>query len=185
MSLENTEEHQTFVNENVRQQKTLSAISRCLETAKVLHQGDRATAVHAVIAKLQADNITFRVSDRNWVVPEKNGQPINLQAAVDQILLTDNTIGDSASIQAVVAAGELTIEARSDLKTVAQKVAYVARFGDAAWAKLPQVRIPAVDMNPVTMGRKDYNRLTVLQKIQFQKRDDVSEQVLGQILRRP
>jgi hypothetical protein len=180
---EHTNEHQDFTQDAIRTQKILTGVSRTLDTAKVKHQGDRATAVYAIIAKLKADGVEFRVSDRNWVIPEKNGQPINLQSAVDQILLSDRTIGDPASIQEVVAGGELTIEAKSDLTTAAQKVAFINKSGYDAWAKLPQVRRAPVDTNPATMGRTDYNRLTVPQRIALQR--TINEAQLGQILRRP
>src|SRR5271169_2759646 len=126
MTLENTEEHQTFVAENIRTQKTLTGISRVLEAAKVRHIGDRASAVHAVIAKLQADGVSFRVSDRNYIVAERGGQPINLQAAVDQILLTDPNIGDRDSVAEQVRAGALSIECRSDLQTAKEKSDFIA-----------------------------------------------------------
>jgi hypothetical protein len=179
---EHTNERHDFTQDAIRSQKILTGVSRTLDIAKIRYQGDRATAVHAIIAKLKADGVEFRVSDRNWVIPEKNGQPINLQLAVDQILLTDASIGDPASVQAVVAAGELTVEAKADFTTTQQKVAYVAKFGYDSWAKLPQHRSVPVDMNKDTMKASDYNRLTVQQRIDFQK--TITEPELGQILRR-
>jgi hypothetical protein len=185
MSLENTEEHQTFVAENIRQQKTLSGISRCLETAKVRHLGERATAVHAVISALQSKGISFQVSDRNYIKAERAGQPINLQAAIDELLLNDPNIGDRASVAEQVQAGALTVESRSDLRTSKEKSDFIQKFGYDAWAKLPSVRVGPIDTNPITMGRADYNRLNTAQRIEFQKRADVTEEILGQILKRP
>jgi hypothetical protein len=179
-----TNEHQEFTQEAIRSQKILTGVSRTLDTAKVKHQGDRATAVHAIIAKLKADGIEFRVSDRNWIVPERNGQPINLQATVDHILLTDPSIGDRASVEANVAAGELTIEARSDLKTVAEKTSFINRFGYEKWSKLPINRVPPVNMDPLTMTNKDWNTLTVQQRIDFHKRADVDLKIFSAILSR-
>ena len=179
---EHTDEHQDFTQDAIRTQKILTGVSRTLDTAKIKHQGDRATAVHAIIARLRADGVEFRVSDRNWVIPEKNGQPINLQLVVDQILLTDSSIGDPASVQAVVATGDLTVESRSDLTTAAQKVAYINKHGYAAWAALPMQRRGAVNLDPATMTKDDYNRMNVKQKIAFQR--TIDERQLGQILSR-
>jgi hypothetical protein len=184
LSNEQSQTHQDFVQEANREQRILSSISRTLESAKVKHQGERGPAVHAVIARLKADGIDFKVSDRNFVVASKGGEPISLQAAVDSILLTDRTIGDPASVQAAVASGELTVEAKSDLSTPSQKSAWLSKHSLAEWEKLPMHRQGPVDMNPTTMALKDWHRLTVSQKVQFQKRADVDEQVMGQILHR-
>jgi hypothetical protein len=185
MSLENTEEHQSFVAENIRTQKTLSGISRCLESAKVRHVGERGTAVLAVIAALQAKGVTFQVSDRNYIKAERAGQAINLQAAIDEILLNDPNIGDRASVAEQVQAGALTVESRSDLRTSKEKSDFIQKFGYDAWAKLPTVRVAPVSTDPLVMGRTDYFRLSVSQRIAFQKRPDVTEEILGQILKRP
>jgi hypothetical protein len=179
---DHTDEHQDFKQEAIRTQKILTGVSRTLDTAKVRYQGDRAIAVQAIIEKLKADGVEFRVSDRNWVIPEKNGQPINLQLVVDQILLTDPSIGDPASVQAAVAAGDLTVECRSDLTSPAQKVAFINKHGYPAWAALPIHRSGPINMDPATMTKADYNRMNVKQKIAFQK--TIDEQQLGQILSR-
>jgi len=137
---DHSEEHQSFILETNRTAKIEGAISRTLDTSKIKHQGERADAVRAVINKLTASGTEFRVSDRNWLVASRDGQPLNLQHEVDNILLLDREIGDQASVRAAVAAGELQVEARSDLATNAQRSAYIAKFGYDSWAKLPLQR---------------------------------------------
>lgn len=184
VSADHSDQHQDFQQDAIRTQKILTGVSRTLDTAKVKHQGDRATAVYSIIAKLKADGVEFRVSDRNWIIPEKNGQPQNLQALVDNLLLNDETIGDPASVQAAVATGELTIEAKSDLTTAAQKVAFINKFGSDAWAKLPTNRVGPINMDPLTMTAKDWKKLTVQQKAAYFNRPDVDEKVFSAILQR-
>ena len=182
MSLENTPEHQEYVAENIRNQKILTGLSRTLETAKVKHVGERADAVHAVRAKLEASGITFRVSDRNWIVPERGGAALNLQAEVDAILLSDPAIGDPASVQAVVASGDLQVEARSDLNTPQQKSAFIAKHGYDAWVRLPAQRSGPVNTDKATMTCGDYMKLSIAQRIALQK--SLTEPELGSILSR-
>ncbi len=182
MTTEHSQEHQTFVQEESRRVKIESAISRTLDTSKLKHQDDRATAVRAIVSKLEASGASFKISDRNWLVATRDSQTLNLQKEVDHILTTDDRIGDPASVQAAVAAGDLTVECRSDLTTTAQKAAFIAKHSYSAWAALPIHRSGPINMDPATMTRADYNRMNVKQKIAFQK--TIDETTLGAILSR-
>jgi hypothetical protein len=177
-------EHASFVEETNRTARIEAGVSRILENSAVKHQDDRATAVREIISKLQASGVTFRVADRGFVVPEKNGQPQNLQSLVENLLLTDRTIGDPASIQQAVANGQLEVQAKSDLSNASQKSAWLNKHSLAEWERLPLNRQGEINMDPHTMGRSDWNRLTTSQKVQLQKREDFTEQVFGQILKR-
>ncbi|MGC2477632.1 MAG: hypothetical protein WA485_25060 [Candidatus Sulfotelmatobacter sp.] len=182
MSTEHSQEHQTFVQEESRRVKIESAISRTLDTSKLKHQDDRATAVRAIISKLEASGASFKISDRNWLVATRGSQTLNLQNEVDHILTTDDRIGDPASVQAAVSAGDLTVECRSDLTTPAQKCAFINKHGYPAWEKLPTHRSGPTNMDPATMTKADYNKMSVKQKIAFQK--TIDEPTLGAILSR-
>jgi hypothetical protein len=183
MTNEHSQEHQTFIQEEGRRVKIEGAISRTLDTSKIKHQGERADAVRAIIKKLQAiPGTEFRVSDRNWLIALRNGQALNLQNEVDNILLLNRTIGDPASVQAAVVAGELDVEARSDLSTAAQKASWIAKHGYSAWAALPTHRLGPTNMDPATMTKADYNKMSVKQRIAFQK--TIDETTLGTILSR-
>jgi hypothetical protein len=175
-------EHETFVQEENRRVKIESAISRTLETSKINHQDDRATAVRAIVAKLEASGTSFKISDRNWLVASRGSKILNLQEEVDRILMADPRIGDPASVQAAVAAGDLTVECRSDLTTASQKIAFINKHGYPAWAALPIGRTESPNMDPATMTKLDYNKMNVKQKIAFQK--TIDEEQLGQILNR-
>lgn len=175
---EHSEEHQEFVQEAIRTQKIESAISRTLESSKLRHQGERADAVRAIMKKLSAvPGTEFRISDRNWLVASRDGQPLNLQNEVDQILLMDRSIGDPASVQQAVAAGELDVEARSDLSTAAQKVAFVAKYGYDKWAALPQHRTAKVE---------NYDTMTAaqLKSLPLSVKCKLTEQQISNALRR-
>jgi hypothetical protein len=193
MNTVHTEEHHEFTIEAQRQQHLLTAVSRCCNTSPIKHVGERAPAVHAIIAALRAQGYEFRFTDRFWVILEKQGVTANLQTAVEQVLLTDPSIGDRESVAEQVRAGAIDIGAKSDLKTVKEKTDFIEKHGIDAWSRLPAKRENALDMNPATMGRKDWNRLTVEQKVAIQKSVlqanagnlRITEVVLGEILKRP
>jgi hypothetical protein len=182
MSTEHSHEHQTFVQEESRRVKIESAISRTLDTSKLKHLGDRASSVRAIISKLEASGALFKISDRNWLVATRGSQILNLQNEVDHILATDDRIGDPASVQAAVAAGDLTVECRSDLTNAAQKVAFINKHGYAAWTALPTHRSKAPAIPTKEMTRDEYMAMSVKDRIVFLK--TITEQELGQILHR-
>lgn len=189
-----SEEHDSFQQEAVRNQKLLTGLSRCLEQARVKHSGTREQAVYAVKTALEADGITFVIGDRNWVkAMDRTGASTNLQERVDRLLLDPSLhIGDMASIQSAVADGQLDIKAKSDLSTAAQKSAAIAKYGFSWWNALPAQREAVIDMNPATMTAKDYGRLSVKQRLELQHAIHeqqggnlrAAEKVLGGILQR-
>lgn len=56
------------------------------------------------------------------------------------------------------------------------------RRSGEAWAKLPTHRSAPTNMDPATMTKADYNKMSVKQKIAFQK--TINETTLGAILSR-
>jgi hypothetical protein len=143
MTTDNTE-HQSFQDETKRETNLLVAISRAIEASPVKHQDDRETAVRAVLAKLQSTH-TLRVGDRGWVTAlDRSGKPADFASLVTDAMLLDPKIGDPASIAAAVKAGTITLGAKDELTTVQQKVEFISKFGEAAWAKLPTHRVAAV-----------------------------------------
>ena len=187
-------EHHEFKEAIERQNKILAAISRCCDVSPAKHDSrlDRATAVHSLHTKLVAAGISFRLSDRGWTVAEKNGTTVGLQELVQDLLLTDPELRDAASVQSAVTAGYLQVQAKSDLGTAAEKTAYIGKMGYAAFAALPLKREAQIDLNPATMTCRDWNRLSVSQKVQLQSAINraangnlrVAEKMLGEIIRR-
>jgi hypothetical protein len=108
--------------------------------------------------------------------------PIQLQAAVDDLLLTDPSIGDRASVAEQVKAGNLSVEAKSDLTTSAEKSAWIAANSVAAWERLPLKRNASKEPPSKAMTRDQYMDMSVSQRIEFQK--TLTESELGAILSR-
>jgi hypothetical protein len=178
---EHSQEHHTFADENNRRVKIQIAVSRVLEASAVKHQGTREEAVNAVIAKI-SQNHTIRVADRGWVVAEdRNGVPVDLPKLVQDTLLLDKNIGDPGSIAVAVREGSVIVGAKDELTTTQQKVEFIRKFGEAAWAKLPAHRSSAPTPSK-EMTQNEYMTMSVKDRIAFQK--TISERELGQILHR-
>jgi hypothetical protein len=152
---EHTEQHTDFQQEAVRTQRLLTGVSRALDSSPILHQGSREQAVHQIVTSLKAQGVDFRVTDRGFVIPEQAGQPLSLQALVNDCLLLDKHLGDPQSIADAVAKGTIELGAKDELKTVQQKIEFIKKYGNAAWEKLPahrQAPIPS-DLSQITAAQ--------------------------------
>jgi hypothetical protein len=178
----NNTDHQSFQDEAKRETSLLVAISRAIEASPVKHQGTREETVRAILSKLQASH-TLRVGDRGWVAAfTRDGQPADFGKMVTDSMLLDKNIGDPSSIADAVKAGTIELGAKDELTTPAQKVEFIKKFGGEAWEKLPTHRSGPTNMDPATMTKADYNKMSVTQKIAFQK--TIDETTLGAILSR-
>lgn len=177
-----TEEHYTFADEHNRRVKIQIAVSRVLEASPIKHQGTREQAVNAIIAYISQNN-TFRVSDRGWVqVEDRNGNPVDLAKLVQDTLLLDRNLGDPESIATEIGKGSINVGAKDELTTTQEKVSFIKRFGEAAWAALPAHRSKAPAIATKEMTRSEYLAMPVKDRIAFLK--TITERELGQILHR-
>lgn len=177
-----TEEHYTFADENNRRVKIQIAVSRVLEASAIKHQGTREQAVNAIIAHISR-NHTFRLADRGWLqVEDYNGNAVDLPKIVRDTLLLDRNIGDPESIAAAIRDGSINLGAKDELTTTQQKVEFIRKFGEAAWAKLPAHRSSAPAIPTKDMTRNEYMAMPVKDRIAFLK--TITEKELGQILHR-
>lgn len=181
MTTENTD-HQSFQDEAKRETNLLVAISRAIEASPVKHQDDRETAVRAVLAKLQSTH-TLRVGDRGWVTAlDRSGNAADFAKLVTDVMLLDPKIGDPASITAAVKAGTLSLGAKSELTTPAQKIEFINKYGLEAWEKLPVHRTGSAATASKEMTKAQYMAMSVRDRMAFQQ--TISEQELGSILSR-
>jgi len=179
---EHTEEHHTFADENNRRVKIQIAISRVLEACPVKHQGSRESAVNAVIDKISQSH-TIRVADRGWVVAEdRNGIPVDLTKLVLDTLLLDKNLADPDSVAQAVREGKVELGAKDELTTTRQKVEFVRKYGEAAWASLPTHRSAPMAAPSKEMTRREYLAMSVKDRIALQ--NTISEAELGRILHR-
>jgi hypothetical protein len=179
---EHTDDHQSFQDEAKRETNLLVAISRAIEASPVKHQGTREEAVRAILAKLQASH-TLRVSDRGWVTAiDRSGNPADFAKLVTDTMLLDSKIGDAASIAAAVKAGTISLGAKDELTTTAQRVEFVNKFGLAAWEKLPAHRTAATVAPSKDMTKVQYLALPLKDRMAFM--NTITESELGAILSR-
>jgi hypothetical protein len=178
---EQNEQHQTFQDEAKRETALLVAISRAIEASPIKHQGDRESAVRGILATLQSSH-TLRVGDRGWVSAlNRDGSPADFAKLVTDAMLLDKSLGDSASIAAAVKAGSISLGAKSELTTPAQKIEFINRFGLEAWEKLPTQRVGAVTPSK-EMTKREYLAMSIKERIALQS--TLTEQELGTILSR-
>ena len=176
-----TDDHQSFQDEAKRETSLLVAISRAIEASPVKHQGTREEAVRAILSKLQASH-TLRVSDRGWVTAlDRSGNPADFPKVVTDAMLLDNKIGDPASIATAVKAGTIELGSKDELTTPQQKVFFIAKYGLAAWEKLPTHR-SSVTTPTKEMTRNEYMAMSMKDRIAFQR--TITESELGAILSR-
>lgn len=177
-----SEEHYTFADESNRRARIQTAVSRVLEVSAIKHQGTREQAVNAIIDHI-SQNHAFRVADRGWVIVEdRNGNPVDLTKLVEETLLLDKNIGDPESVAVAVRDGSINVRSKDELTTTQQKVAYIKKFGEAAWAALPAHRSKAPAIPTKEMTRDEYMAMSVKDRIGFLK--TITEKELGQILHR-
>jgi hypothetical protein len=174
-------EHQSFNDETKRETNLLVAISRAIEASPIKHQDDRETAVRAVLAKLQSTH-ALRVGDRGWVTAlDRSGNPADFAKLVTDAMLLDPKIGDPASIASAVKAGTISLGAKNELTTPAQKIEFINKHGLTAWEKLPAHRSGTVTASK-DMTKAQYLAMPMRDRMAFQQ--TISEQELGTILRR-
>jgi len=145
-------EHEQFVSEEGRSERVKVGLSRVIDTLpfKCSADLDRRSVVTTLQQKFEESGHQFKVSDRGWILAtDRSGNQVDLTEAVSEALLTDQHLCDAESVSAAVESGALGVQAKSDLRTTEQKVRYVRKFGEEAFAKLPMTRQPKVDTNDV------------------------------------
>jgi hypothetical protein len=180
-----SEAHKDFAAEEARNENILVGISRTIDKLPFKHTADldRRTVVSAVAKKFIEAGNQVSVSDRGWVLmTDKSGAQVDLSEAVQEALLTDKTLVDQESVSAAVASGALGVQAKSDLRTIPQKIAYVNKFGEAAFAKLPMTRQPKVTDDLGSMTGREYLTLPRSRKVEIVGM--VGEKGVSEILKR-
>lgn len=178
---QHSDEHNSFAEEQNRLGRIHAAISRTLDASPIKHTGDRASTVLAITQQLQSTH-NFRVTDRGWVVCEDHsGRPVELRRAVEDVLMADRNLVDSASVAQAVREGTIDIGCKDDLRTPQQKAAFISKFGLDAFTKLPQRRTSQVTLSK-ELTAAEYHSLSRAQTVELL--NIVTEQQLGAILRR-
>ena len=149
---EHSQEHQEFASEEARAENIKVGISRVIDSLPFKSNPDltRRDVVTKIAEKFLEAGHQIALSDRGWVIgTDRTGKQLDLSEEVSEALLTDQHLCDAESVSAAVESGALGVQAKSDLRTTEQKVRYVRKFGEEAFAKLPTHRTPKVDTNDV------------------------------------
>jgi hypothetical protein len=166
-----SEEHQEFASEEARQESVKVGISRIVDKLPFKHSADltRRDVVTRIAEKFVEAGLQIKVSDRGWILAtDKSGAQVDLTEQVSEALLTDKNLVDEQSVSAAVASGALGVEAKSDLRTVRQKVLYIDKFGQAAFERLPLQRAPKPRTTDLGhMSGKEYRDLPRSERIRI------------------
>jgi hypothetical protein len=163
--VDHSEEHLEFTQEQNRAAQLHGGISRALDKSPVKTSADvpRVEVVNHVIEEILKTH-ELHVSDRGWVVAKtKSGEPADLAKLVEEQLLLSKYV-DAQSVTAAIKAGQLNIGCKEDLRTTRDKVEFVEKYGEEAFAKLPLKRQAALPSDPREMNAEQYKTLTVSQK---------------------
>lgn len=159
------------------------AISRAMAESKVLAKQD--TMPEDVLNAVEGlPDTRLHVSEGGGlIVGEQNAKPVPLVNLVEQALLTNKSLADGRSTKHIEGNAS-AVQARSDM-TPAQASRFISEHGLAKYEALPRTRsTERVNFDPSLLTAKQYFGMSVKEKIEYQKRPDVTEAVLVAILRR-
>jgi hypothetical protein len=185
MENKHSEEHKDFAAEEARNENIKVGISRIIDRLpfKCNAELDRRTVVTELHKKFVEAGHQIAVSDRGWIIgTDRAGNQVDMGEVVSEALLTDKALVDAESVSAAVASGALGVQAKSDLRTTQQKVAYVAKFGEQSFANLPMTRQPKVTDDIGAMTGKEYLSLPRSKRAEIS--GIVGEKGVSEILRR-
>jgi hypothetical protein len=172
----------TMAAQNKRAMSRL-AVSRAMAASNVLPKQD--TTPEDVLKAVEGlPNTRLHVNEGGGlIVGEQNAQPVPLVKLVEQALLTNKALADGRSTKHIENDASI-VQARSDM-TPAQATKFISEHGLAKYEALPRTRSrERVDFDPSVLTAKQYLALSLRERIEYQKRPDVTEAVLGAILRR-
>ena len=159
------------------------AVSRAMAVSSVLAKQN--TAPEAVLEAIESlPNTKLHVSSGGGVlVGERGGKPVDLVKLVEEALLTNPGLADGRSTKHFEGNADV-VQAKSDL-TQTQASKFIAEHGLAKYEALPLKRTSeVVDLDPNKLTAKQYLSMSRQQRMAYQQRPDVNEEVLGAILRR-
>jgi hypothetical protein len=177
--------HEEFKAEEARAEGIKVGLSRIVDRLpfKCNAELDRRTVVTELHKKFVESGLQIAVSDRGWIIgTDKSGNQLDMTEQVSEALLTDKALVDQESVASAVESGALGVLAKSDLRTVQQKVRFVAKFGEDAFAKLPMTRQPKVTDDIGAMTGKEYLSLPRSKRAEIS--GIVGEKGVSEILRR-
>lgn len=152
-------EHLQFTNEAAMHQERRFAISRILKACPVQHDPayTREMVVDSLLQEIeQTHDLHVSDGDSKWVKAKtRTGADADLKALVEDAFLRSSFV-DPVSKTEAVKSGAVGVKAKSDLTSVQQKVAYIDKFGEDAYAKLPLNRERGLPSNYADWNRQQW-----------------------------
>jgi hypothetical protein len=184
-SVETTEAQFTRLAIAAENKRAMSrgAVARAMAESTVLAKQD--TMPEDVLKAIETlPNTRIHVSDGGGLIlGEQDGKPVPLGRLVEQALLTNPALADGRSTKHIVGNAN-AVQAKSDM-TPPQASKFISEHGLAKFEALPRTRsTEKVDLDPTKITAKQYLAMSRLERIEYQKRPDLTEAVLGAILRR-
>jgi hypothetical protein len=178
---------ETFNADLARKSTIQRRVNQIVKSLPVQPQADfpRQEVVDHLISKLE-EKVELHLSDRDWLIgrSKANGEPADLTPLVQDELLLSKYI-DPQTVTAAISEGKLAIAAKSDFKTVQEKIAYQRKFGNDAYDRLPLHRAPTFDRSDTEhMTKQQYNDLTLPEKSRLVAGGKLSPKKISEIIRR-
>jgi hypothetical protein len=163
------ERRDTAFNENLRKE--------------ILATGIKSYCSDEELRLVMAKRYTFNVhSNGSFDLTDANGRRVEFGAAFESLAEEKRYLFDGRTLQRFdrqEQRGEIT---RADLRTTAEKSAYINKFGLAAFEALKQRPSAPASTNVLTMRAADYNRLPLREKSRII--DEFGTATVEEILRR-
>jgi len=132
---------------------------------------------------MEKQGIKFNINNNGtFDLTDANGRRVEFGAALESLAKDRRWLFDGRSLHRLdrqEQRGEIT---RADLKTTAEKSAYISKFGLAAFEALKQRPSGSTSTNVLTMRAADYNRLGLREKSKLI--DEYGTAAVQEILRR-
>jgi hypothetical protein len=158
---------ESFNAELARKSTIQRRVNQIVKSLPVQPQADfpREEVVNHLISKLE-EKVELHLSDRDWLIgrSKANGEPADLTPIVQDELLLSKYI-DPNSVSTAISEGKLAIAAKSDFKTLGEKIAFQRKYGNDFYDRLPLHRAPTFDRTDLDhMTAAQYDDLTVPEK---------------------
>jgi len=128
------------------------------------------------------EGVEINVSgDGRELIVEKNGKRIEFRELIEQHAVKNQHMYDGRTIRSLIDSNnDAAITSKEDLKTDAEKIAWIGKHGADAYERLGRFKVPSLDASKLTAS--DWKNLTIQQKTKVVEQH--GENIVSKILRR-
>jgi hypothetical protein len=127
-------------------------------------------------------NVEINVSgDGRELIVEKNGKRVEFRELIEAHAVKNQHLYDGRTIRSLIESeNDAAITSKEQLKTQADKIAYIAKHGSIAYEKLGLYHVPSLDADK--LNAESWKRLSYAQKAQVVEQH--GQEIVSKILRR-